>query len=160
MIKIRKINKVNTGIELQLMNLQLECLPEDEPMLPGTDRKCCELRKIGEPCYDCPDLSWWWMGYSNKKPVCFSSMKQSSQWCDTVYLSRSGVLPKWRGRGLQKKMIGIREKLAKKLGYNWIVTDTTDNIPSSNSLISKNYKMFEPSNPWAHKESIYWRKKI
>ena len=61
---------------------------------------------------------------------------------------------------ITEKTISIREKFAKKLGYNWVVTDTTDNIPSSNSLISKGYKLFEPSNPWAHDNSLYWRKKI
>lgn len=123
------------------MNLQLECLPEDDPIMPVNG-------------------SWWWLGRNNKKPVCFATLKESSQWLDTVYLARSGVLPQCRGNGLQKKTISIRERFAKRLGYNWVVTDTTDNIPSSNSLISKGYKLFEPSNPWAHDNSLYWRKRI
>ena len=51
-------------------------------------------------------------------------------------------------------------KYIRKLGYNWVITDTTDNLPSSNSLISKGYKMFYPSNPWGNSNSIYWRKKL
>ena len=141
MIEVTRVRKITTTIELHLMNLQLECLPEDDPIMPVKG-------------------SWWWLGCDNKKAVCFATLKESSQWVDAVYLARSGVLPKWRGNGLQKKTISIREKFAKKLGYNWVVTDTTDNIPSSNSLISKGYKLFEPSNPWAHDNSLYWRKKI
>ena len=128
-------------LELELMNIQMICLPNDDPIAPLEE-------------------GWWWLGRNGKTVVCFASLKQSSQWLDTVYLARSGVLLSWRGRGLQKRLIGVREKFAKKLGYNWVVTDTTDNLPSANSLISKGYKMFEPSNPWAMKTSIYWRKKL
>tara|TARA_R100001510_G_C7637284_1_gene195241 strand:+ start:580 stop:1017 length:438 start_codon:yes stop_codon:yes gene_type:complete len=145
MIEIRKV-KINETIKLKIINMQNICLPEDEPIEPTECTK--------------EDKNWWWIGTEGYKPVCFANLKQSFQWLDTVYLARSGVLPKWRGQGLQKKMITIREKFAKKLGYNWVITDTTDNLPSSNSLISKGYKMFYPSNPWGNSNSLYWRKKL
>ena len=107
MINVKKIDNINARIELQLMNLQITCLPDDDPIMPRADRQCCGLRDIGDACYDCPDLSWWWMGYDDKKPVCFATMKQSSQWTDAIYLSRSGVIPDYRGNGLQKKMISM-----------------------------------------------------
>tara|TARA_B100001094_G_C17536787_1_gene487233 strand:+ start:115 stop:543 length:429 start_codon:yes stop_codon:yes gene_type:complete len=142
MIEIKKV-KIDTKIKIQLINMQKVCLPEDKPIRPTKEK-----------------ANWWWVGRELEQPVCFASLKQSSQWCDTVYLARSGVLPKWRGQGLQKKMITIREKFARKLGYNWVITDTTDNLPSSNSLISKGYKMFYPSNPWGYSNSLYWRKEL
>ena len=49
---------------------------------------------------------------------------------------------------------------AKRLGMNWLITDTTDNPPSANSLIACGFKLFEPSKPWANKQSLYWRKRI
>lgn len=57
-------------------------------------------------------------------------------------------------------MILLREQYAKKLGYTWIVSDTTDNPPSANSLARKGYQMFEPTKPWGMETSLYWRKKL
>lgn len=142
MIEINRV-EIDKYTKAKLINMQKVCLPEDTPIRPNKEKN-----------------NWWWIGEEGYKPVCFAHLKESSQWTDAVYLARSGVLPKWRGRGLQKKMIAIREKFARKLGYNWVITDTTDNLPSSNSLISKGYKMFYPSNPWGNSNSIYWRKKL
>jgi hypothetical protein len=46
------------------------------------------------------------------------------------------------------------------LGWNWLITDTTDNFPSANSLISCGYKLFEPTIPWGGKLTLYWRKHL
>jgi hypothetical protein len=43
---------------------------------------------------------------------------------------------------------------------NWAITDTTDNVVSANSLISEGFKMFDPTEPWAHSTSLYWRKPL
>ena len=41
-----------------------------------------------------------------------------------------------------------------------MISDTTDNVPSSNNLIKAGYKLIEPSAPWANGESLYWSKKL
>lgn len=41
-----------------------------------------------------------------------------------------------------------------------MISDTTDNFPSANSLISKGYKLYAPSKPWAYEITLYWRKKL
>ena len=51
-------------------------------------------------------------------------------------------------------------KLAKKLGWNWCITDTTANPASSNSLISCGFKMYTPANPWSFKNACYWKYKV
>ena len=51
-------------------------------------------------------------------------------------LCRSGVIKSFRGKGIQKKLIRSRERFSRTLGWKWLITDTTDNPPSSNSLIS------------------------
>ena len=43
---------------------------------------------------------------------------------------------------------------------NWIITDTTDNPASSNSLINAGFKIYTPSAPWSFKHAIYWKYKI
>ena len=140
MVRFKKLDKLTPSLRRQLESLQKVCLPYDDWIFPedGT----------------------WWIGYDNKQAVAFCLIKPSSQWNDTAYLARSGVLYYWRGRGLQKKMIRIREKHARSRGHKWIISDTTNNPPSANSLARLGYQMFEPTKPWAAETTLYWRKKL
>lgn len=120
--------------------MQRACLPDDDPVFP--------------------DNGIWWFGYAGRQPVAFCLLKPSHRWLDTAYLARAGVLYLWRGKGLQKRMIRLRERAARQLGYTWMVSDTTDNPPSANSLARMGYQMFAPSIPWANDTSLYWRKRL
>lgn len=138
------IRKANTRDQLTvslLIRMQRECLPGDAPLMP--------------------QAGLWWIAYSHDGyPAAFASMKPSARWEKTGYLSRSGVLPSFRGNGIQKRMIRVRLKTAKKLGWHWVLSDTSENPESSNSLISCGFKMYEPREPYGLKTSIYWRKKL
>jgi GNAT superfamily N-acetyltransferase len=123
-----------------LHKMQKACLPHDRPYFPTKGA--------------------YWIGYDADKPVAFCVVAPSVRWVDTVYLARAGVLSSHRGRGLQKRMISIRERWARSNGYVWSVTDTADNPASANSLISQGYRMFDPSKPWALDYSLYWRKRL
>lgn len=111
-----------------------------------------------------PDLprGWWWLVYEGTNAMGFCGLTECPP--PTApgygYLKRAGVLKAYRGQGLQRKLITVREKKARKLGFKIMLTDTTDNPPSSNSLIRAGYKIFEPENRWAFKHSIYWRKTL
>lgn len=100
----------------------------------------------------------WWLVYKNDEPVAYAGMTQSTFAHDYGYLKRAGVLPNHRGKGLQRRLIKVRERKAKQ--YNWraLITDTTANPASSNSLIRCGYFLFEPEYKWAYKDSLYWRK--
>jgi GNAT superfamily N-acetyltransferase len=139
-VKFKRFEKLTVLIKDQLKTLQTTCLPYDDPVYP-------EKGAV-------------WIGYGGFQPVAFCMLEQSQQWRDTAYLSRSGVLPCWRGQGLQKRMIRIREKHARSRGYTWLISDTTENPPSANSLARLGYQMFEPTKPWALEKSLYWRKKL
>jgi hypothetical protein len=62
--------------------------------------------------------------------------------------------------GLQRRLIRVREAWAKRNGYRWMISDTTDNVPSSNNLMRCGYKLIEPSAPWANDMSLYWTKRL
>jgi predicted acetyltransferase len=79
---------------------------------------------------------------------------------DTAYLKRAGVLPWHRGAGLQKRFLRVRERKAKHLGFSSIVTDTTDNPASANSLIACGYRIYRPASPWGWNHTIYWKKDL
>jgi GNAT superfamily N-acetyltransferase len=69
-------------------------------------------------------------------------------------------LPSHRGQGVQKRLIRARIRQARALGWNWLITDTYLNPASANSLIATGFKMYEPSQPWGAKQTLYWRLKL
>lgn len=116
-----------------------------------------------------PDFyrGWWWLAYDGFEPVAFAGMESRPAYqpktdCDvyTGYLCRSGVRNDHRGHGLQLRLIRARERKARELGLQWMVSDTTDNVASANTLINAGYKLFVPVRPWAMKSSLYWKKEL
>lgn len=108
-----------------------------------------------------PDRGHWWIAYTEDgKPIAFAGLVRSITWTDTGYLCRAGVLDGYTGHGLQRKLIRARQTQAKKLGWNWLITDTTNNPASANSLINAGFKIYTPANKWSYRYSIYWRYKV
>ena len=140
-MQIRQVDPSSLHVLSMLMKLQKDCLPHDYPIFPD-------------------DKTYWWVAAEAGLPIGFACLTWSRRWSDTGYLSRAGVIRQARGKGVQKRLIKVRMAKAKRLGMNWLITDTTDNPPSANSLIACGFKMFEPSKPWANKQSLYWRKRI
>ena len=138
---VRKVDIRVPSIQTTLTFLQKKILPEDTPY--KTDR------------------GHWWIAYAEDgKPVGFAGIVRSTRWTDTGYLCRAGVMDGFTGHGLQKRLIDARLRQARKLGWNWCITDTTDNPASSNSLIACGFKMYTPSNPWSFKNACYWKYKV
>lgn len=50
------------------------------------------------------------------------------------------------------------EKRGRRVGWDTIVSDTTDNPVSANNFICAGYRLYEPEVPWAWSHSLYWRK--
>lgn len=138
---IRKANIKSPKIAATILRLQKETLPYDKPYEP--------VKGV------------WFIAYAeNGDPAAYAGLVQSTQWGDTAYLCRAGVLYKYRGKGLQKRLIKARIRAAKIMGFNWLISDTSDNPPSANSLISAGFRMYDPSKPYALNNSLYWRLKL
>lgn len=137
---VRSVNPTVQKTAALLHWLQLEILPNDEPATTTA--------------------GWWWIVSKDGQPVGFAGLYQSSSWSDAGYLCRSGVLTLARGQGLQKRLLKVRENKSRALGWKWLVTDTTSNPASANSLINRGFKMFEPSRPWGNPTACYWKKEI
>ena len=139
--KIRKIDLRNSADVNVIMFLQRKILPSDTPY------------KL--------DHGHWWIAYAEcGKPVGFGGVVRSIRFNDTGYLCRAGVLDAFTGHGLQRRLIDVRLRKAKELGWNWVITDTTNNPASANSLINAGFKLYEPSAPWSFKNALYWKYKI
>ena len=108
-----------------------------------------------------PDRGHWWIAYAaDGKPVAFAGLVRSIKWTDTGYLCRAGVMDGFTGHGIQLRLIKARLAQAKKLGWNWCITDTTNNPASSNSLINAGFKLYTPGQPWSYKNALYWKRKL
>jgi GNAT superfamily N-acetyltransferase len=106
------------------------------------------------------DAGHWWLAYDGFDPVAFAQLTTSKQWDGCGYLARSGVRSDHRGRGLQLRLIRAREARARELGWQWIVTDTNNNIASANTLIRAGYRLYQPRRPWSFSTALYWRKEL
>jgi GNAT superfamily N-acetyltransferase len=124
-----------------LLKVQKQTLPHDDTLDPAT--------------------GLWWLAWGEDGAVAgFASLHPSKRWLETGLLSRAGVLLHYQGHGLQKKLIRARERFARRLGWGWMISDTTDNPASANSLISCGYRLYEPRWPYRVKETLYWRKRL
>lgn len=110
----------------------------------------------------------WWLVYDRdrwaygvKFVVAFAGIVPSSYAPQSMgYFHRVGVLQCARGHKLQKRLLSVIERKARKNGWTSIISDTTDNPPSANAMISAGYKIFEPAYRWAFSHSIYWKKDL
>ena len=133
MIRIRQ----TTNIEL-INKLQLKYLP-------------------GDALYENP-LAVYWVIWDSKVPIGFCIL---STYEDHGFLARAGISYKYYGKGLQKRLIRIRDLYAKKQGLVGCLTYThRDNIASSRNLQSCGYKLYKPFHDYAGIEFLYWIKKF
>ncbi len=135
---VKRVDASNEGMAHCIHWLQSSCLPHDEPRSLKGDV--------------------WWIAYKDGLPVGFAALRLLDK--HTAYLSRAGVLPAARGCGIQKRMIRSRIRFAREQGCTSVITDTADNPPSANSLISAGFKMYNPEYRWALPNSNYWMKTL
>lgn len=115
-----------------------------------------------------PDLEFqqlhgdWWIAYDNTKtPVAFAGLWPSLTQPGSGYLCRAGVLPVGRGHGLQRRLIRVREREAKRKRWVALLSDVDPkNATSMNNLFACGFTAFRPSKPWCGDEWVYLRKII
>lgn len=125
-------------------------------------KKICRLHKVCFPDDDVlePTEGYWWVVLCGKEVVGFCAMRLSSRWCDTGYLWRVAVHPAHRGHRLHRRMILVRERLARRLKWNFLISDTNQNAESANNLIAAGYKMYQPTWPYGYESTCYWKKAL
>jgi GNAT superfamily N-acetyltransferase len=123
-----------------------------------------EIQEMHRVCFgyaaDLTDFGFWWIGYDKDEPVCFAGLWKSQQYENAGYLCRAGVMPPYRGLGLQRRLLTVRERKARALGWSQLVTDTTDNPPSANNVIRAGFVTFLPVNRWGPSGAVYWTKSL
>ena len=105
------------------------------------------------------DVGDWWLAMNGREPVGFCGITPSAYLPKTGYLKRAAVRQGFRGHGLQRRMLTVRERHARRLGYHTLYTDTaTFNVRSSNNLFRAGFVLFRPDPIWNGEDFLYWRK--
>lgn len=106
------------------------------------------------------DAGQWWIVTSPTDIVGFCGITPSTYMPMTGYLKRAGVKQGHRGHGLQRRMVSVRERYARRQGWMRLYTDTaTFNLRSSNNLFKAGFELFRPNPLWAGEDFLYWRKR-
>ncbi len=137
------------------------------PVDGGDDEYADTLRELHASVFlntaTAPDFDhgFWWIVYGdNAQPVGFAGVTPSTYLPNTGYLKRAGVLREHRG-GLQRRLISVRERFARRIGWETVYTDTaTFNVKSSNNLFKAGFELFRPDPIWNGEDFLYWRKRI
>lgn len=143
------------------MQIRLEITPENQP--EKTVKEVKRLDKVlfsGDTSINL-DKCYVWLVRVEGKAIGFGAMRP----CETavnkglVLFTRAGVIPVWRGKGVQKRLIRLRAAKAKRLGHEVAIAYVMGmNCASSNSLIGCGFKLYEPADLYAGKQAIYLRK--
>lgn len=138
-MKTRLVHIDEPGIESLLFRLQRETFPSDEVLHPAH--------------------GYWWVVY-DPAPVAFAALRNVPSWEHSGYMARCGVLPSHRGRGIQRSLLTVREKHARRIGLERVISTTYNNPSSANNLIRRGYLTYEPARRWGAKGTIYWLKAL
>ena len=129
--------------------------PENKQLLKVMQKACLPADSLYFP-----EDGVWWVAYRKDTLVGFSCLSPSQQMEDGIYLGRCGVLKAYRGYGIQRQMIRLRVQWARRHEYRWAVSDTTDNIPSANNLISCGFRLYVPKIQYSFVRTLYWKKRL
>jgi len=79
---------------------------------------------------------------------------------DYLYFKRVAVLPAYRGNALQRVLMQLTERQARKVGCSHLISTTDiENIHSANNFIKMGWQLTKPEKPW-EPSSLYWIKKL
>lgn len=143
-IRVRRVDISNEIVRAAIDTMIAECFSPDEwrgEQLPKAT------------------TGYWWVAFDGREPAAFACLRPSIRLDQTGYLSAAGVLEKWRGRGLQKRMIEKRVEHARALGWHTVITDTINhNVASMRSLITCGFRPFAPTVKWGDPYAVYWQR--
>lgn len=103
---------------------------------------------------------WWWIVRDRGAAVAFAGMKSCKLECNQgmILLTRAGVIPSHRGRGIHQALIAARVRYAKRQGYLQALAYVKNkNMASCNALIRCGFKLYQPETNYAG-EALYFHK--
>ncbi len=88
----------------------------------------------------------WFIGWDGDRPAAFCAWKVVEHDEPVGFHYRGGVMPDWRGQGLQRDMFRLREGEMREQGIARAVTYTdADGAASMRNLIAEGYRPYVPT---------------
>lgn len=142
------LSKSNIDELRWLRYLDAEIFPTDQPAIVGTSN--------------------WFLGWDKDQAVAFCGWKPQLLELELVgFHYRAGVLPSYRGYGLQKKMIEKREDEMRRSNIKVAVTYTeTYSVASMTNFINLGYRPYAATENTAlcdlskYQRMVHWKKKL
>jgi RimJ/RimL family protein N-acetyltransferase len=103
---------------------------------------------------------WWWVIRDGHQIAGFAGLCEDNE--ETAFIGPCGIAGEYRGRGLQRTLIVVRENLARWEGYLRTVSFTNiDNYASANNFIRCGYTIGPPWKPFSNvHQSLFWQKQL
>lgn len=131
---------------------------EDQQAIRLADDRCFEGLA---PKIEFSHGACWWVIGDPDQPMAYAAIRPSRAYSDCAYLSRAGVLPEFRGFGLQRILIKARLRWAARRGFRWAITDTVaTNTGSANNLIRCGFKLWNPPDDWLTPGAIWLARRL
>lgn len=123
----------------------------DMALIARLDRQCFP----GDDPYRFTEAKWW-VALLGGQPVAYAGARYWSP-DNGVFLCRAGTLPAARGMGLQRSLIRVRLRWAKKIGASCVYTYTMPhNAKSARNLVRCGFLPWSPGRAWAGEWACYW----
>ena len=88
----------------------------------------------------------WFIGWDGDRPAAYCAWKIVDHDEPAGFHYRGGVMPDWRGQGLQREMFRLREAEMREQGIARAVTYTdADGAASMRNLIAEGYRPYAPT---------------
>jgi len=75
-------------------------------------------------------------------------------------LAANAILDRSWGNRLQLRLMRALQARARHNRWSSVVSDTTDNLASTNNFIRAGYRLYQPQTPWGWPNTLYCRKSI
>lgn len=124
-----------------------------------------QIRHMDAVCFpdddaDVTETAVWWVVTHNNELIAYGGMEFVGNG-DVGYIHRAGVLPAWRGRGLQKRMIRAQLLYARRLQLKRIVSYTTPTATASgNNLVDCGFRLYRPDFLWGDTDWLYFKRDL
>lgn len=97
----------------------------------------------------------WWVAYNGTLPVGYAGARPLPG-ADALYVCRMGVVPKWRGKGIQRRLLQQQVRFAKREGWAQLITYVHPaNVWSLNNFVRCGFRFYLPEWAWAGEDFMY-----
>ena len=130
---------------------------DDVSLIQDMDQVCFP----GESLPEADEAVWWVVLDEDGREAAYAGgiVDTYSPGVHDLFMNRAGVLPEYRGQGLQRRLIHTRYRFACREGYRSCYTYTVPfNYRSSNNLIRCGFTLWRPAWAWAGDEALYWHR--